>query len=277
MNMIVWQTIRRRIVLLIALGALAAASGKSEVGAAGSADQWGTLKGRFLYDGKAPTPKKLAVTKDVEFCGKHMPVDESLVVGDDGGLANVIVHIRPPRGKKLAVHPDYEASATDQVKLDNNQCRFNSHITLLRTSQTLVVANSDSVGHNTNVTFPLINQQSSFNQLIPAGGSIEVKVPKDEGRPATVNCNIHPWMSGYLLVRDDPYTAVSAPDGTFEIRNIPVGQHEFQFWQEKSGFLKDIEFKGGKADRRGRAKIKITSGVVDLGEIKVSPKLFAGA
>jgi hypothetical protein len=119
-----------------------------------------------------------------------------------------------------------------------------------------------------------VNQQSSFNQIIPAGGTYETVVPKDEGRASPVSCNIHPWMKGWLLVRDDPYMAVSAADGTFEIKNIPVGQHEFQFWQEAAGFLKEVSFKGGKADRRGRAKIKIESGEIDLGEIKVSAKLF---
>ena len=47
-----------------------------------------------------------------------------------------------------------------------------------------------------------------------------------------VVCNIHPWMKAYILSLDHPYMAVTGEDGTFEIKNMPAGQHEFQFWHE---------------------------------------------
>ncbi len=241
----------------------------------GGADAWGTLKGRFIYDGDPPQQEKLNVTKDVEVCTKDHPLNESLVVGPDGGLANVVVYIRPARGKAIKIHPDYKTDAADKVELNNLHCRFAGHITLLQTDQTLVIGNEDPVGHNTKADFFKASSYS-FNQQIPAGGSYEVQISRAEGRPVPVQCNIHPWMIGYLLVRDDPYMAVSAEDGTFTIKNIPVGEHEFQFWQEKSGYLKDVSFQGGKTDRRGRADLKISSGDNDLGDLSVSPKLFAG-
>jgi hypothetical protein len=235
--------------------------------------EWGTLKGRFIYDGKPPEVKKVNVTKDVEVCTLHHPVVESLVVGESSGLVNVVVYIRTARGKKLAIHADYDAQAEKDVVLDNKNCRFEPHICLLWTKQKLVLKNSDPVGHNTKAD---LFSNASFNVLIPAGGSQEKSLTKGEGLPMPVGCNIHPWMSGHLLIREDPYMVVSGEDGSFELANIPVGEHEFQFWQEKCGNLRDISFSGGKADRRGRAKIKIKTGDNDLGEIKVNEKLFAG-
>ena len=44
-------------------------------------------------------------------------------------------------------------------------------------------------------------------------------------------------------------------DGTFEIKNIPAGKHEFQFWHEGSGYLKNLKYKGGTANRQGRADV----------------------
>lgn len=237
--------------------------------------EWGTLKGRFIYDGDAPKQEKLNVTKDVEACTKVHPLDESLVVSSDGGLANVIVYIRPPRGESIEVHPDYKKDADQKVVLNNLHCRFAGHITLLETDQTLVIKNDDPVGHNTKADFFKASSYS-FNQQIPAGGSHEVQISRAEGRPVPVQCNIHPWMIGYLLVRDDPYMAVSAEDGTFAIENIPVGEHEFQFWQETSGYLKNVSFTGGQTGSRGRADLNISAGVNDLGDINVSPELFEG-
>ena len=250
---------------LLAVGLLAA-----HVNAA----EWGTIKGRFVYDGTAPAPKKLILSKDPAVCELHHPVDETLLVDSCGGLANVIVSIRVKRGTKLEVHPDYEATANDKIELDNKFCRFAPHIGLIRTSQTLVLKNSDPVGHNTNAVF---FANPSFNSLIPAGKSQEFTLEKAEARPASVGCNIHPWMAGYLIVRDDPYAAVSAVDGTFEIKNVPAGEHEFAFWQEKVGNLADLSFAGAKTSRRGRVKLTIPAGgELDLGEIKVSEKIFAG-
>ena len=106
------------------------------------ADEWGTLKGRFIYDGKAPTPIKLDVSKEAA-CASHNLVDESLVVGDDGGLANVVVHVYLGRGKKISkIHPDEDAKIKEPVVLNNYHCRFDPHITLVRKNQTLTIKNS---------------------------------------------------------------------------------------------------------------------------------------
>src|SRR2546423_3328007 len=83
------------------------------------AEDWGTIKGRFVYVGKAPVPEKIKVEKDVEICGKHPLVNESLVVSKDGGVKNVVVFLRTEKGAKLAVHPDYAKTAKDEVVLDN--------------------------------------------------------------------------------------------------------------------------------------------------------------
>ena len=60
-------------------------------------------------------------------------------------------------------------------------------------------------------------------------------------------------------------------DGKFEIKNIPAGQNEFQFWHEAQGYLKNLKFNGGMTDARsGRAKLTIPAGqTLDLGDIKV--------
>ena len=58
------------------------------------ADDWGTLKGRFKFGGAVPTAAALKADKDVEVCGKEKLLNEELVVGADGGIANVVVFVR---------------------------------------------------------------------------------------------------------------------------------------------------------------------------------------
>jgi hypothetical protein len=229
------------------------------------AAEWGNLKGRFVLDGKAPTPAKIDVTKDQDVCGKHNLADETLVVGEKGGVANVIVWVRT---KDVAVHPDYTAKANEKVVLDNHNCRFEPHVLVMRNTQKLEVKNTDPVGHNTNAGL----SDKPFNVIIPSGSANEMSIDKAETVPAKVTCNIHPWMIGYLLVRPDPYFAVTDKDGNFEIKNLPAGSElEFQVWQEKKGYLDKAKIGGNDAGwTRGRFKKTLKAGDNDLGEIKVS-------
>jgi len=228
--------------------------------AAAPAAEWGALKGRFVVDGTPPTPNPLVVTKD-QHCMNKKPINESVLVGDDGSLANALVYVRLGRRDKIDVHPDYAAKLSEAVELDNGGCRFVPHVTLLRAGQPFLLKNSDPVGHNTNVGL--------FNQIIPAGGETTTKIDRAAAVPLPVTCNIHPFMKGFVLVQDHPYMAVSAEDGTFEIKNIPAGKREFQFWHE-TGYLRELKLDGGTTDRRGRLELIIKAGqTLDLGDIRV--------
>jgi hypothetical protein len=81
-------------------------------------------------------------------------------------------------------------------------------------------------------------------------------------------------MKGHLLIQVHPYMAVSGEDGTFEIKNIPAGKHDFQFWHE-TGYLSEVKLPAGKTDRRGRSNLTIEPGkTIDLGVIKVPASLL---
>ena len=225
--------------------------------------QWGTLKVKFVYDGAPPAAQNLKPDKDVEVCGKVQLVDESLLVGSDGGIANVVLYVTT---KGVKVHPDYDKTANDKVESDNSGCRFVPHIMTLRLSQPLVLKNTDPVAHNTNLQPP---GDTAINPLIPGGGAADYKFNRAANVPVPVSCNIHPWMKGYFLPRDNPYAAVSKADGTVELKNLPVGEIELRCWHENQGYL------AAKSDWvKGKFTLTIKEGDNDLGAIKVSPDLL---
>ena len=238
-----------------------------------NAEEWGSLKGKFVVDGKVGEPAAINVNKDTEYCGKHDLVDETVVVGDKGGLANVVVYIYTKRGQTLDVNPEYEASAKEPALLENKGCRFEPHVIAVRTGQPLEISNEDpGIGHNTNASFVA---NPGFNEMVTNGKPIDKTLQKAEPVPAPISCNVHPWMKAYAVVRDDPYVAVSNKDGEFEIKDIPAGTHEFIFWQEAKGNMRDLKLSKGKTDRKGRAKLKIEPGkTLDLGVIKVPAKML---
>jgi hypothetical protein len=236
------------------------------------AAEWGSLKGKFVVDGTVPQPKPVVITKDQDFCGKHNLVEETVVVGKSGELKNAVVYLRPGLGKKVDIHPDYEAKLKDAVVLDNHNCHFEPHIVLCRVGQKLVIKNSDPppIGHNTKIDL------FGFNRTIGAKAQEETLDNKDFVLPMPVQCSIHPWMLGHILSLNHPYMASSKDDGTFEIKDIPAGTNEFQFWHEAPGNLKNVKlYSGGMTDPKGRAKLKIEAGkTLDLGDIKVPASML---
>ncbi len=241
--------------------------------AAAQGAEWGSLKGRLVYAGKASKPKAINVTKDVEFCGKHTLVDEELVVADDGGLANVFVYLNLKRGKSVAVHPDYDQGVDQPVVLDNKGCRFEPHALTLYLKHPLEIHNSDEgIGHNTNAT---LLKNPKFNELVSNDAPLTKNFKKSESYPSPFACNVHPWMGAHVLIRDNPYMAISATDGSFEIKNIPAGKHAFRFWHEADGNMDKLKVGSEKTSRKGLLKITIPAGdTLDLGEIKVSPSVL---
>src|SRR3954451_9143579 len=89
-----------------------------------TAEGWGTLKGKVVFGGDAPTPKVIAekgkAAKDPEVCAKDAPlVSERLVVdGPTKGVKNVLVYISKP----TRVNDDAKkAAATAKVMFDQEK------------------------------------------------------------------------------------------------------------------------------------------------------------
>ena len=130
------------------------------------AEGWGNLKVRLVFGGDVPVPVKINVNKDVNFCGKHGLVDEGLLVNKENkGIANVIVYVRD---KNVSVHPSFESD--DPIIVDNAKCRFVPHVTPVWTKRTLMIKNSDPVGHNVQVNAIL---NPPINPVIPSGAMLK--------------------------------------------------------------------------------------------------------
>lgn len=223
-------------------------------GAAVQADPtgWATLKGSFKVNGSVPTRKALKVDKDMSVCapGGKTVLDQDVVVGPNGELANVLVFLatKTPDDPKW-IHESYSATKTSQVEFDQKNCVFLSHVFAMRSSQSLKILNSDPISHNTKLD-PKGNAKP-FNSNVPSGGNVIYSPGGEDPGAFSVACSVHPWMSAWLVVRNNPYFAVSKADGTFEIANVPAGVDlEFRVWQEN---LQGVEAVG----KKGKYKVKL--------------------
>jgi hypothetical protein len=259
---------RRQFALHVAQSAAVLAAAPGLVSAAEKKGlEWGDLTGRFVYDGKAPPRKKLKVDKDVDCCGKFDIRDESLMVGKKGGLANVYVYVRT---RKIDVCPELAKHVKKEVILDNRDCIFKPHcMTVWVKKQALKIVNSDPVAQN--VAFSPLGDKPANIVLPPPPDKAATAVwrfKRAQRKPLPIACNYHPWESAFILPLDHPYCAISDADGKFRIPKLPPGEHEFQVWHERVGYLKTPKWK------RGRFTVTIKPGKNDLGAIRLAPSLF---
>lgn len=205
---------------------------------AGAADV-GAIEGQIVLDGDAPkllpkVSKGDATARDPATCAADEVPDESLVVDPASkGIANVIVYLRKAPANMPAA---LKVSKEKELTMDQKGCRYFPHVLAVRTDQTVKCISSDPVAHNVNIA-PFTNDPKNF---IVAGNDKQgtaVTLPKPEGLPVNVKCDIHTWMQSYWVVTDHPYVAVTDKDGKFKIEGLPVGEHSFTVWQEKAGYI----------------------------------------
>ena len=142
----------------------------------------------------------------------------------------------------------------------------------LRTTQSLQFVNKDPMGHN-----PKLNpvENAAVCALLPPTVDVTHHLAVSEPIPVSANCNIDPWMRGWLIVQDHPYMAVSDADGKFTIKNLPVGAATFRIWHEQAGFVRTIKRDEKTiALAKGKLAQTIRAGDNDLGQIRISRELI---
>jgi hypothetical protein len=235
---------------------------------------WGNLKARLVYDGDPPARKPVKITADRAFCGKQRILLEDLVVHPASrGVASIIVWLHLSRGDpRPPVHESYLKTQKAEVTLDASRCRFDPHVCLLRTTQTLLIRNRNPIGDSAKIDTV---DNPGINIMLAVGEQQRCRFSVSEHMPVHVSCSVHPWESGWLLVKNHPYMAASDQNGQFEIENLPVGTWTFQFWHEKAGYVTEVGLAGKRTTwPRGRIRLNIKPGDNDVGDVVLRPALF---
>ena len=138
---------------------------------------------------------------------------------------NIAVYVEAIAGK------DFPAP-TQHVTIDQKQMKFAPHVTVVLKGTTVEFLNSDPVGHN--VYWPSIsgNKKLAHNMGTWPKGQEKSFQFNDLG-VASLLCNVHPEMSGYLVVVPTPYFAVTDKEGNFVIKDVPAGHYTLKTWSEE--------------------------------------------
>jgi len=128
--------------------------------------------------------------------------------------------------------PDKKFEApTAKPVMDQAKMAFIPHVMVVQVGTTVEFLNSDPVGHN--VYWPSIsgNKKLAHNLGTWPKGEKKSFQFNDVG-VASLLCNVHPEMNGYIVVAPTPYFAVTDKNGNFEIKNVPAGKYTLKTWSE---------------------------------------------
>jgi plastocyanin len=182
-----------------------------------------TLKGTVRYAGAPQEKKKLSVTIDQYICGKDKETEE-LVLSSANGIRNAVVSLRnPPPGAK------WDANLPS-VKMDQKQCAFVPRVVVVPVGGTVDFLNSDRLLHNVRGGG---KENAPFNRAQPHARTISIVFKKPE--VLRVECDLHSWMRGWVVVAEHPFYAVTNEQGEFVFENVPPGKYTLQVWQESLG------------------------------------------
>lgn len=147
------------------------------------------------------------------------PLQVRVVDHQGGGVAGVVVYLEP---REPAAMPSPADGPPLEIAQDER--RFAPYVGVIRAGQPVLFTNHDDITHHV----------YSFNG--PARFSFHIR-PGEENRldefdtagVIAMGCNIHDWMSGYLLVLDTPYHGRTEAGGQARLE-APAGEYRLTAW-----------------------------------------------
>ncbi len=141
-----------------------------------------------------------------------------------GVVGESVVYVEAPAGKTFP-------APTQQPVIDQKGLMFQPHIVVVQQGTTVQFLNSDSVAHN--VFWPSVGGNKKLTHNLgtwPKGDKRPFKFDNPGAVPLL--CNVHPEMSGYVVVSPTPYFAKTDPSGAYKIDNVPDGSYTVTAWHE---------------------------------------------
>jgi len=202
----------------------AAPAAAPAAGQAPGATGRGTITGVVKLGGTAPV-MELTKRQADPFCAKTPMKEEDVMVGPGGGLKNVIVRLT------TGVSGAYAAPTTPAV-VDQSACMYRPRVQGIVVGQPLQIKNSDQTLHNIH---GYKGASTLFNKAEIPGLPPMTQQLTDADQIVKLKCDVHPWMTAFVLVSSHPFFAVTGEDGSFKITGVPAGSYTVEAWHERYG------------------------------------------
>jgi len=187
---------------------------------------FGTVSGTVAFSGKPPEAAELPRKSDPVCAAKPMKAND-VIVNANSTLKDVLVRITPGTVKGKFTAP------STLVPVKQQDCMYVPRVQGAVAGQTVEVENDDKTMHNVH-TYK--GQETILNQGQPSG-SPPIKKDSIAAEPAVLKfkCDVHPWMTGFVVVTDHPFFQTTGADGAFKLDKVPAGKYTVEAWHSKYG------------------------------------------
>ena len=211
----------RRLLIAVATVALAAVIATNSD--ARKRSPTGSIKGSVVFEGTPPARAKVNRSSD-PICKRNKTPDESVIVGDQGGLQDVFVQVEAERAFAIR-------APEDPVVIDQVGCAYSPRVVGVISGQPLHINNGDKTLHNVHA---YLDGDTAWNMAQPKQAK-PIKKALDANGVLELKCDVHPWMRAWAGYVDHDQFDVTGATGSFEIDNVTVGKHTVSAWHPTLG------------------------------------------
>ena len=141
----------------------------------------------------------------------------ALAAPDKQPVDDVVVYLEPLDGQPLPV-------VQHQLQISQRDKAFAPYIAVAQRGQSVLFTNQDDITHH----IYSATGDNKFSFKIKAGE--QHSTPLAHAGEIAMGCNVHDWMSGYLLMVDTPYFDKTAADGQAVFSIAEPGRYQVRLW-----------------------------------------------
>lgn len=229
----------RLVIGIVALGCVAARAADNGPG---------TLSGTVCLKGAPPAIPLVHPELDFEVCGSGMRAAQSLVLGTNQSVRDVVVYLG-----NVTCSDRNPTPAARAAVLNQRNCEFVPRIQIARAGAALVIRNSDPVLHVVHVEAAKgTNAPTTLLDVATPYAGYEKRFTLANFREPTLlraTCgNGHVWMSAFIAVMPHPWAALTGDNGEFTLGRLPAGNYRLYAWHEVLGTLaRDVQVTTNRA------------------------------
>jgi plastocyanin len=152
-----------------------------------------------------------------------LPIASLVAQGGDitgkvsGGKGVSVVYLEAVPGKTFP-------PPAKPFEMDQKSLLFQPHLLVAPVGSTVEFLNSDKVAHN--IFWPAINGNKKLGHNLGTWPTGEKRAFKfDTPGIVPLLCNVHPEMSGFVIVTPTPFYAETDASGSYKIADVPNGSY----------------------------------------------------
>ncbi|UUO23566.1 hypothetical protein FGD67_10235 [Colwellia sp. M166] len=190
------------------------------------------------------------------YCAIAKSINITVVDNVNKALPDMVVYLQPEDNISLPFNEKI-------VEVGQFERSFTPYISVMQLGNKVNFKNKDDITHH--IYSPIGDNKFSFK--ISAGKS-QIKNDFQQTGEVAMGCNIHDWMSGYLLIVDTPLFGKTNENGKLDIPMPPAGKYQLIVWHPQLDAPNNRVYQSIDVSEQKQVTIKLDNKILKISEQK---------